>query len=95
METIELGDRVQCRISKIKGIVTGITYWLYGCARVVIQPETSKDGKPAESFSVDMPQCILKKKHAVVAAVEEAKPEKKKSTGGPRPEPTRNREVRR
>lgn len=58
---INLGDRVKERISGMKGIVIGKTEWLYGCLRLTIQPEDSKDGKPVESFCVDEPQCELVK----------------------------------
>ena len=95
MEEIELGDRVEDRITKMKGIVVATTKWLYGCDRVSIQPEKSKDGKPAETFGVDRLQCCLIKKHAVANAVEEQKPEKKKSSGGPKPDVSRGRDVTR
>jgi len=59
---VKLGDRVQDKISKQKGIVVAITTWLYGCVRICVQPETTKDGKPAENFAVDEPQCEVIKK---------------------------------
>ena len=67
-ESIKLGDRVQDRISKLEGIVVGITDWLYGCRRLSVQPETAKDNKPADNFVIDDPQAILLKKDAVTTA---------------------------
>ncbi len=58
---INLGDRVKDKITGLKGIVIGKTDWLYGCLRLVVQPEESKDGKPADTFNVDEPQVELLK----------------------------------
>lgn len=67
MKKVEMGDRVQDKISSLKGIVTGITEYLYGCRRVMITPEENKDGKPAESFYIDEPQCEVLKKAVIEA----------------------------
>lgn len=64
-EKIELGDRVKDKITGLKGVAVGVTYWLYGCRRFVLQPEEGKDGKPAETFVVDEPQLDLVKKGVV------------------------------
>lgn len=55
---VELGDRVKDKISGLKGIAVGISNYLYGCRRISIQPEEAKDGKPAEWFTIDEPQCV-------------------------------------
>jgi hypothetical protein len=62
---IELGDRVQDKITGLGGIVVGRSEWLYGCERLIVQPEEVTDGKPAESFSLDEPQADLVAKAAV------------------------------
>ncbi len=62
---ITLGDRVRDRISGVRGICIGYTYWLYGCERVTIQPEESKDGKPAEGICIDAAQCEIVKSAVV------------------------------
>jgi len=62
---LEHGDRVQDKITGLKGIVVGITTWLYGCRRLSIQPETLQDGKPAEMYIVDEPQLTLLKKGVI------------------------------
>jgi hypothetical protein len=62
---IELGDRVKDKITGLKGLVIGMTKWLYGCDRIVIQPEEAKDGKPADSFNIDVGQAELIKKKVI------------------------------
>jgi len=54
---VQLGDRVKDKISGLKGIVIGVTEWPYGCRRITVQPEEAKDGRPADAFTVDDPQC--------------------------------------
>ena len=62
---VELGDRVKDKISGLKGIVVGISNYLYGCRRISIQPEESKDGNPAEWFTIDEPQVDVVEKAAI------------------------------
>ena len=81
--TVELGDRVKDRITGLAGIAVGKTDWLFGCRRIVIQPEEAKEGKPAEMFHADEPQLVVLLKHAVIAAPVRAAPVT--TTGGPRP----------
>lgn len=60
---VELGDRVQDKISGAKGIVVILTDWAYGCVRVTIQPEKiNKDSKPLDDFTIDEPQAKVLKK---------------------------------
>lgn len=96
-DVINLGDRVKDTITGIKGIVIGKTDWLYGCRRIVIQPEEAKDGKPAESFSVDEPQVVLVKAgviaHAVPAGDDHVAPARR--AHGPREDAARRSDVRR
>ena len=68
--TIELGDQVQDKITGITGIAIGITDWIYGCKRIVVQPQEVHEGKPAETFSADEPQMAIVKK-AVIEGREE------------------------
>jgi hypothetical protein len=55
-EDVELGDRVADKISGFKGIAVGLTEWMYGCRRITIQPEETKDGSPVECAVFDEPQ---------------------------------------
>lgn len=51
---IKLGDKVKDLITSFSGLATGRTEFLYGCARILIEPESlSKDGKPVESAWFD------------------------------------------
>jgi hypothetical protein len=83
---IHLGDTARDTITGFQGTVVARTEWLYGCRRIVIQPNTLHEGKPIENMSFDEPQCELV--HRAGAAVQS--PELRK-TGGPRPEPVRGR----
>lgn len=75
---IELGDKVKDPISGLVGIAIGKTVWLYGCARITVQPEgCDKTKKPFDSISVDEPQLEIVKRKKVK--------EGNHTTGGPRP----------
>ena len=51
---IKLGDKVKDSISGFEGIVTGRAEYLYGCVRVLVQPESLQDdGKLAEDTWID------------------------------------------
>ena len=89
---IELGDRVQCKITKFKGVVTCVSKWLNGCNRIAVQSEKLDDrGNVVESHWFDEPQLEIKKK-AVVSPFNEEKKSRKKEPGGPMPSipPQRN-----
>ena len=78
MNKIKLGDKVKDPITGITGIAVGITEWLHGCNRIVIQPKGhDKDMKAYESFNVDEPQLIVIKPKKVKRG--------SKKTGGPMP----------
>lgn len=87
-ELIKLGDRVQDRITKLEGIVVAITDWLYGCRRLSVQPEMSKDGKPVDMFVVDDPQARLLKKDAVAPAASADDSPPSPGPHGDRPSPS-------
>lgn len=54
---IELGDRVRDKITGFTGIVIGITDWIHGCRRPIVQGESlDSDGKLVPSESFDEPQ---------------------------------------
>ncbi len=47
---INLGDKAQDTISGFEGIVTGRAEYLYGCVRVLIEPEgLTENGSPQEA----------------------------------------------
>lgn len=66
MSVVNLGDRAKDSISGLKGIVVGVTEWLYGCRRVGIQPEAlGKDGKVQDTAWFDEAQCEVVKPGAI------------------------------
>lgn len=79
-----LGDRVKDKISGMTGIVVGITDWIYGCRRVIVQPEALDAGKPVEAFNLDEPQVTVVKRGVLDPTGGKPKP-----TFGPRPNATR------
>lgn len=81
-DTINLGDEAKDTVTGFAGIVVGITEWLHGCRRLIVQPTKLHDGKPIEAISFDEPQLeLVRSARAKVGSRE---------TGGPRPEPTRH-----
>lgn len=91
-QSIELGDRVEDKITKFKGIVIGITDWLYGCRRIAIQPETinKTTGEAGLPQTFDEPQLKVIKRGVIKPVTVDTKP-----TGGPRPDATRRPDPRR
>jgi hypothetical protein len=43
-----LGLRVRDKVTKHAGIVTSVSFDLYGCIQVIVTPEIDKDGKPGD-----------------------------------------------
>jgi hypothetical protein len=94
---VELGDRVKDKISGLSGVVVGVTNWLFGCRRLCVAPETSKDGVPASNFTVDEPQIEILQKGVLPAtmALEQVRVEASATTApvvqrhGPRDDPQR------
>jgi len=50
---VKLGQKVRDKITGLEGIATARTEFLYGCVRVLIDPEGLHDGKPIESQWLD------------------------------------------
>jgi hypothetical protein len=83
---IQLGDTARDTISGFKGVVVASTTWLNGCLRLTLQPQTMKDGKPADTATFDVEQLELVKAAARPAA---------RPSGGPKPEPSQRSDPRR
>lgn len=62
---IELGDKVKDKVSGFTGIVIGMTKWLHGCNRMIVQPVVGKDGKLPDSAQFDEPQLEIVSKKKV------------------------------
>lgn len=50
---VRLGSRVRDLITGLTGIAIARTEWLYGCARVVVEPTELRDGKPMDAVWFD------------------------------------------
>lgn len=40
-----MGMEVRDKITGFRGIVTGVTFWLFGCARMCVKPKVDESGK--------------------------------------------------
>lgn len=86
---VNLGSEVKDMITGMKGIAIGRTEWLYGCARVGIQPKgVTKEGKAKETVWFDEQGIkVLKEGKPIVQITNSAK------SGGPQRDPKRVFEV--
>jgi hypothetical protein len=87
-EAFGLGDRVKDSVTGLQGIVICMTYWLHGCIRVGVQPEETKDGKPAEAVYFDQTQLVLVKAgvhqpQQLAVAPQQPEAPTRRSPGGP------------
>lgn len=53
IDMINLGSKVRDEISGFKGVAVGRIDYMYGCSRIVIEPDELKDGKLLESATFD------------------------------------------
>ena len=72
---ITLGMKVRDKITGYTGVVVGITKWLHGCERCVVQSQEMDAGKPVDPQTFDLPQ---------LEAIERIAPEPTRSPGGNR-----------
>jgi hypothetical protein len=90
--TINLGDKARDQVTGFEGVCVARTVWLHGCVRITLQPQSlDKDGKMQEAVTFDELQVDLVERATVKATPEVKRPT---STGGPRPEPQRRKDVR-
>jgi hypothetical protein len=75
---VNLGDKVKDVVTGLTGIAVSKTHYLQGCARIAVQPQELKDGKPVEPSWFDEPQLEV----IEVGAVKPKSAESEKS-GGP------------
>lgn len=92
-----LGKTVKCRVSNFEGVVTSISFDLYGCVQIAVNPPIDKDGKFVEGRWMDinrvditddtrkMPVPVFEKAPAKFGATPEA------HTHGPAEKPTAGR----
>ncbi len=62
---VNLGDRVEDKVTGFTGIVTSIVMYLNGCRRIAIQTKALKDGAPIAAQYFDEPQIIVLEKGAI------------------------------
>lgn len=85
---MKLGDEVKDELTGYKGILVGITEWLYGCKRAgVVKQTLNKDGKAEETVWFDFDQLKLVKAGKIKGV--KISPTPTSSTGGPRDVETR------
>lgn len=91
MPKVNLGDRAKDVITGLEGIVVAITNWLHGCKRFTLQPETLKDGKPLDNWTIDEAQVelVAPAVHKPWTAPTAPAAAQTYSPAGPRPDPTR------
>ena len=49
-----LGLRVEDKVTGLKGVVTSVSFDLYGCIQAIVNPGMGKDGKMKEQFWFDV-----------------------------------------
>lgn len=49
-----LGMRVEDRVTGFKGVITSMSFDLYGCIQAIVNPGVDKDGKPGDSHWFDI-----------------------------------------
>lgn len=81
---ILLGTKVYDKITGVEGIAVARTEWISGCARITIQPQELKDGKPVETTTVDEPLLGICENQPLVSLQKE----KEVLTGGPQESPS-------
>jgi hypothetical protein len=61
-----LGLPVEDKVTKFKGVVTSVSFDVYGCVQCIVQPAVSKDNKPSDSHWFDWKRLtVTSKKHAL------------------------------
>lgn len=80
---VKLGNKVKDNITGFTGIATGRTEWLYGCARICIEPQELKDGKPIDSCWFDEQRVVVLTDDAPVVSKDNSA-----TSGGPQKDPS-------
>ena len=65
-----LGKRVECTVTGAKGVVTSITFDLYGCIQALVNPGVDKTGKPQDSHWFDVTRLRITSDKPVMARPE-------------------------
>lgn len=78
---LNLGDKVEDKISGLQGKIVGFTQWFSGCAVATVQPALV-EGKIPDTAGFDVTRLIL-----IAPAIDTAQ----RTTGGPQPNPPTTR----
>ncbi len=88
---VKLGDKVRDDVSGVEGIAVGVTTWINGCRRIILQPQApDKKSKIPDSISIDEPTSTVVKSGVVKGMnTGDSKEDVKRNlrTGGPSPTP--------
>lgn len=80
--SVQLGDKAKDQVTGFEGICVARTEWLNGCVRVTLQSDKlDKEGKPQEGQTFDEPQLVVTNPNKVQCGP--------RTTGGPKPTPTK------
>ena len=61
-----LGLKVEDKVTGMTGVATSISFDLYGCVQVIIDPGLDKDGKPRDGRWYDIGRLAVKTKKPVM-----------------------------
>jgi hypothetical protein len=62
-----LGMKVSDKVTGFKGVVTSVSFDLYGCIQAIVTPEVSKEGKQEDSRWFDVQRLTVTGKAPVMA----------------------------
>lgn len=54
-----LGMRVEDKVTGLKGVVTSVTFDLYGCVQAIVNPGIGTDGKQLEQAWFDIARLVV------------------------------------
>jgi hypothetical protein len=61
-----LGRKCKDRVTGLEGIITSITFDLYGCVQAIVHPGLSKDGTTKDTMWFDISRLEVKKGNPVM-----------------------------
>lgn len=61
-----LGMKVEDKVTGFSGVVTSVSFDLYGCIQAIINPGSDKDGKIMESHWFDVSRLVVKGDYPVM-----------------------------
>lgn len=55
-----LGMKVEDKVTGLKGVVTSVTFDLYGCVQAIVNPGLGADGKQVDQAWFDVSRLVVK-----------------------------------